>query len=129
MKIEYFDASDQDSAVILIYGSDTEAVETLMAAVHTLSQGSQERVAVHQLPGFEGVDGCELFFAATRSDRGVCLTAPPLSFECGIRPLWWGNVLGLLGPFRGQFASHGHQYLDYGWSSDVQLIISTDRSW
>lgn len=129
MKIEYFDASDQDSAVILIYGNETKAVETLIAAVHALSQGSQDRVAVHQFPGFEGVDGCELFFAATRSDRGVWLTALPLSFECGIRPLWWENVLGLLEPFRGPLTSHGHQYLDYGWSSDVQLIISTNRSW
>jgi hypothetical protein len=129
MKIEHFEPSAQDGPAILIYGNEPEAVETLIAAVHTLSQGSQERVAVHQLPGFESVDGCELFLAATKSDRGVRLIAPPLSFECSIRPLWWDNVLGLLEPFRGPFTSHHHQYLDYGWSSDFQLIISTHRGW
>ena len=129
MRIEYFEPSDQDGPAILIYGNEPEAVETLIAAVRALSEGSQERVAVHQLPEFESIDGCELFLIATMSDRGVRLIAPPLSFECSIRPLWWENVLGLLEPFRGSFTSHRHQYLDCGWSSDIQLIISTNRGW
>lgn len=113
----------------MIYGTEPEAIEALAAAVQILSQGGQQRVAVHQLPGFESVDGCELFFAAAKSDRGVRLIAPPLIFECSIRPLWWDNVLGLLEPFCGSFTPHRHQHLDYGWSSDIQLIISANRGW
>lgn len=129
MRIEHFEPGDQDRPVILIYGNEPRVVKALLSAVRTLSQGSQLRVAVHELPGFESVDGCELFFFASNSDRGVQFIASPRSFECSIRPLWWENVVGLLEPFCSPHASHCHQYLDYGWHSDFQLIISTDRSW
>ena len=130
MKIEYFDAEGVvDCPLILIYGCEPEAADALVAAVRALSQEEQKRVAVHELPGFESVDKCELFFTATKSDKGVYFIAPPRSFECSIQPLWWGNVLSLLETFDWTIASHRHQYLDYGWYTEFTLIISTDRSW
>jgi hypothetical protein len=83
---------------------------------------------VHELPGFESVDGCQLFFSAGAYDRGLTLISPPRTFELSIRPVWWDNIEGLLEPFC-EPGSVGFNDLDYGFFSDIDLIISTDRGW
>jgi hypothetical protein len=129
MKIEYFDLDKKDRPVVLIYGNEPKSVAILRDAVHALAQGEKARIAVHELPGFESVDGCQLFFSAEESDSGLRLIIPPRMFECSIRTTWWDNIEFLLEPFCEATASNGFQYLDYGFNSDIQLIISTDRGW
>jgi hypothetical protein len=129
MKIEYFDILNQEEPVVLIYGNEPENVAILKDAVHDLAVGERDRVAVYELPGYEGVDGCQLFFSAGTTERGVWLISRPKTFECSIRPLWWDNIEGLLEPFCKKHNTPGFQDLDYGFYSKIRLIISTDRGW
>ena len=128
MKIEYFDSARKGESVLLIYGNEPENVTTLRKVVHQIANEQLERVAVHELPGFESVDGCELFFSLGPHDRGIVLLRQPRVFECRLRIVWWSNIEGLLEPFcESGFGDSNN--LDYGFSSDIGLIISRDRGW
>lgn len=128
MKIEYFHPVGKERPVVLIYGNEPKNVETLKNVVHDLAGGQRQRAAVHELPGFESVDGCQLFFSTGSYDRGLVLISPPKTFELRIRPVWWDNIEGLLEPFC-EPGSVGFNDLDYGFSSNIDLIISRDRGW
>jgi hypothetical protein len=128
MKIEYFDSAKKRESVLLIYGNEPKNVTTLRKVVHQLANEHLERFAIHELPGFEGVDGCELFFSLGRYDRGIVLLRQPRIFECSLRQVWWYNIDGLLEPFCESGTGESNN-LDYGFSSDVGLIISRNRGW
>lgn len=128
MKIEYFDQG-LGSPLVLIYGNEPEKVALLKTSVHLLSKGEQKRIAVHNLPGFEGVNGCQLFFSLGPDNRGVGFVIPPMNFECTVSSTWWDNIEGLLEPFCPPRQGKGFQYLTHGFKSDIDLIISRDRSW
>jgi hypothetical protein len=125
MRIEFF-ASEK---IMLLYGTDTAAVVTLRDRVAGLASGVEERFAVHELPGFEAVDGCQLFFSTGKWNRGAFLARAPNTVEFTITPPWWDNVAGLLEPFCLESTTRGQQYLDYGFLSDITPVISRDRGW
>lgn len=129
MQIEYFDLGPKERPVVLIYGNEPEKVASLVRAVHSLVSGERKRFAVHELEGFSGVDGCQLFFSVATSDRGVRRIGDPRTFECSLRPFWWENVEGLLEPFSSPGTSSSHQFLDTGFDSDIELIVSAGRGW
>lgn len=129
MKIEYFEPDVEEQSTVLIYGNEPDRVSVLVEAVRSLVNKERQRFAVHELPGFDSVNECQLFFSAESSDRGAQLVGQPRVFECNIRPLWWENVEGLLELFCSLQSSASFQFLDTGFDSEVQLIISTDRGW
>ena len=130
MRIEYFPDGDEGRPLVLLYGDDLSPLSILAAAVQDLIDGHANAIAVHQLPGFEAVGGCELFFLVVKRDLGARLVSlEPPRVECAVRPVWWENVAGLLKPFDEPGAANRHQYLTYGFYSEVELIVSTARSW
>ena len=128
MKIEYIPDGSRDCPLILIHGSDVNAIISLRQACFNLANGQTQFFAVHDLPGIEREASCKLVAYSGRRDLGVLRTArKPDSFRWELTATPWLNVEGLLEPFCIPQSEHRHQYLDD--SSGMPVIISTDRSW
>jgi hypothetical protein len=127
MRIEYFGSpDDQPPAVVLIYGDEPGTVAILREAAQEIAAGVRDRVVVHDLPGFESVEGCKLSFSVGVSDLGVVRVGLGKTFEFIARRPSWAAVVELLGPFCGETSLDSFQYLDgFGdFESNVALIIS-----
>jgi hypothetical protein len=124
MDIEYF----PEPKVVLIHGHEPKVVAVLRERVAELAAQRIDTVAVHDLPGFRSVDGCELYASRGTFDYGVRPEPEPSVFCCQLSPSTWHNIEGLLEPFSdGSYFAASHQYLDD--HGKVQLIISGGRGW
>ena len=124
MDIEYF----PEPKVLLIHGHEPEVVAYLREHVAELAAGRIGSFAVHELPGFRSVGGCQLFAQYDTVDHGVAPEHEPLFFCCRLRPSAWRSIEGLLEPFSdGSYFGASHQYLDH--HGEVQWIISGGRGW
>jgi hypothetical protein len=129
MNIEYFSGTATNQPVVLIYGREPTGFVLLRRAARELTNGLARRVAIHDLPGFEPVEGCELFFSLGARDLGLHPISPPNSFDCEVGSIWWENIEGLLEPFTRPLERVRFQSLTYGFSSPVDLVVSTSRQW
>jgi hypothetical protein len=128
MNIEFFADGSPDCPLILIYGREPEQAAILMQSVHRLAEGETNWIAVHELLGFNSVDGCKLFARVSSNDGGVQRLPEREAFECLLRPASWSNIEGLLEPFTDPNTPSGRfQWLDE--HGDVDLLISTHRGW
>jgi hypothetical protein len=126
VKLEYLPDGSPDCPLIRLYEFTTTEVQTLLTAVQALAEGSAEKIAVHELPGVEPVDGCRLTLRVNKWDQAVLRIANPAEFECAFRPITWDNVAGLIEPF-----VDGHR--GFQWLADVpgeaQVLLSYDGKW
>jgi hypothetical protein len=129
MKIEYFPALKGEAARVLIYGDEPNHVALLKERVTSLATGKANRFAVHELPNFEGVDACELYFSIGGSDGVVQKVGNPMVFDCTLPEVDWRRVQGLLEPFCTRLGLGHFQFLADCDASEIELIISTDRGW
>lgn len=128
MKVELVSLEPDIPRAVLIYGADRMGVAALIAAVEDLAAGKIGRIAVHLLPRFESVDGCQLVFSRAERDAGLRLLAPPAGFDLSVRSVTWGHIAGLLEPFLGPISPFSFQYLDGDLPpSDYGLIFSVKR--
>src|SRR6266536_1038291 len=84
--IEYFPRAADDCPLILLHGRDPEAAARLREQVAALAVERIQRVAVHEILGFESVAGCRLFASGGRSDSGTRQLRERQEFECQLRP-------------------------------------------
>jgi hypothetical protein len=112
MKIEYLEDGSPDCPLIRIYGSDGTGLRHLRAAIRDLISGAKDSIALHQLPGFEAVDGCELTLrvASTARQKGVHQQTGALDFEWALSLPDWDTVAELIPPF----IERGFQWLHDG---------------
>jgi hypothetical protein len=129
MKVEYFGDGSFDCPLILLYGSDPNDAATLSEALGDLAHSAVNRVAIHELPGFSSIDGCQLFGSVTRSDLGLKMVASPAIFDCLLRPETWDDMIGLLEPFSRATETTGARFQYLNQTGDVRLLISTERTW
>jgi len=129
MKVEYFGDGSEDSPLVLLYGSDPNDAVTLSTALVALAKSSVSRVAVHELPGFVSIDGCQLVGSVGDFDVGVTMTAPPAVFDCSLRPQTWDDIIGLLEPFSHTTKTTGARFQYLNQTGDIRLLISTERAW
>jgi hypothetical protein len=129
MKVEHFAAFKGEPPRVLIYGDEPDRVVLLRERVASLASGEVDRFAVHELPGFESVDACKLYFSRGEWDRGVRLAAAPRVFDCGLKRASWNHVEGLLEPFCTRIGPGHFQFLADCEASEFEMIISTDRGW
>lgn len=129
MRVEYFADGSVDCPLVLLYDADPAAVTSLSNALRRLSESSESRLAIHELPGFSSVAGCRLFASRSGTDIGVKMIQSPNQFECFLRALSWENIVGLLEPFchKENITTRRFQYLDE--NGDIRLLISTERAW
>ena len=127
MFIEYFPDGSDDCPLILVHGREPEAATRLREQIAALATSQAERIAVHELPSFESVDGCQLFLSVGDYDRGTQPLKAVQTFECQLRPVTRRNVEGLLEPFAERTFYDGFQWLDS--HGKIQLLISGHRGW
>jgi hypothetical protein len=126
--IEFFPDTGQGYDVVLLHGHDPEAVVRLREQVASLATQRVKRVAIHEIPGFESVADCRLFFSAARWDWNTRRLRAKNAFECSLHPVSWEDVFGLLEPFTEPISLGGFQWLNTGvWG--VSIIISGARGW
>ena len=124
MDLEYF----PNANVILIHGLDPKVVAHLREQVSQLAAQRIKSFAIHELPGFRSVEGCQLFAERDVWDFGAHSHPKPPVFRCRLTPLTWHNIEGLLETFSdGSYSGARHQFLDH--HGKVQLIISGGRGW
>ncbi|MBI5687597.1 MAG: hypothetical protein HZC54_21205 [Verrucomicrobia bacterium] len=127
MLIEFFPDGSVECPLVLLHGRDPAAAARLREKVVALAAEQVQRVAVHEIPGFESVGGCQLFASTGRSDLGTQPLCAGRVFECQLRPVTWHDVEGLLEPFTEQAFCDGFQWLDS--HGEIQLLISGHRGW
>jgi hypothetical protein len=125
--IEFFPDGSDDCPLILLHGHDPAAASRLREQVAALAEERVERVAVHEIVGFESVGDCRLFAAFGDSDLGTRRLRVEHEFECQLRPVTWQNVEGLLEPFTQRSFCNGFQRLDS--HGKIRLLISGQRNW
>jgi hypothetical protein len=124
MDLEYF----PETKVFLIHGHEPKVVARFREQVGELAAERISGFAVHEIPGFRSVEGCQLFAYGDTWDAGTRPDPKPPIFSCRLRPLTWHNIEGLLEPFSdGSYFGGSHQFLDH--HGKVQLIISGGRGW
>ena len=124
MDIEYF----PETNVLLIHGHEPKAVLGFREQVEALAEERIQSFAVHELPGFRAIEGCQLFAVRSTTDQGLSLLQKPSIIECRLSAVGWSNVSFLLEPFSdGSYFAASHQYLDE--SGKIRLIISGGRGW
>src|SRR2546429_508710 len=84
---------------LLIHGHEPKAVAHFREGVADLAAERIDSFAVHELPGFRSVEGCQLFAQRDTSDYGTRPDREPPVFRCRLRPLTWHNIEGLIEPF------------------------------
>ena len=129
MRVEYFPDGSADCPLVLLYGAAPREAATLSKALRELSGSGENRLAIHELPGFSSVDGCRLFAARFRTDMGVKMIQSPNQFECFLRPVSWDNIVGLLEPFCRDENTTGSRFQYLNENSDIRLLISNERAW
>jgi hypothetical protein len=130
MNIEYFADGCTEYPLILIYGSNPSDALNLRLAIERVANGLVDRLAVHAFPGYVSVNNCRLFLQVGRSDRGIQRLGHAHSFECTLRKQTWLAMTGLIEPFTEadrKDSGSSFQYLNE--SSNIRLLISTDRTW
>ena len=129
MRVEYFADGSEDCPLVLLYGPDPTDAVTLSEALRVLSNSCESRVAIHELPGFVSVDGCQLFASVAGSDIGMKMIVPTTVFDCSLRADSWDNIIGLLEPFCHLETMSGTRFQYLQDSGDIRLLISNERAW
>ena len=124
MKIEFIADGVQDAPVMLIHSGTPQFTSVLRDACLSLSNSTDDSVALHDLEGIE-CEGITITAQAAKRSAGMVQIGPN-SFQWSLTPLWWENVTGLLEPFC-ESMFNGHQYLDN--KGEITVIISTNRAW
>lgn len=120
MKIEYLLAGAAECPLVRLFEFTDAEIDRLALAIGELSMGLRQCVAVGELPGSLGVDGCQVTLVCAAWDQGLAPGAAT-SVEVRLTAGTWDNVVALLEPFR--TGSNGFQWLGAG------LLVSRDGRW
>ena len=85
-----------------------------------LCAGEDTIVKVHELPGFNRINGCKLTFSTSGKDIGV-KEIKHMDFICYLEPESWCHVSGQIKELT-DVKVEGYQWLDE--SSDISLLMS-----
>ena len=131
MKLEYFESPCQDCPLILIYGNEMVGASNLRLAIERVASGLTNHIDIHEIPGYNPVDDCQLRLQITQNDAvGVRMDGKNcFVWELTLEDCY--DVIGLLEPFsdkiEGNTNKHYHQYLEQ--NGEFIIIFSTDRQW
>ena len=124
MKLELFPQS-KSKPVLLLYDGTPEDVTALQVAFYCLSDGTNEEIAIHMLPGFVSVNGCELLVGVNRTNKGVNERSDN-HFTWHLTADRWRDIAEMVENFKAPWRA-GHAFLDT--HSKISIIISSGRGW
>jgi len=128
MLIEFVADGCSDAPLLLIYGYNVEQTRALLHVIKTIRNDLKDRIAIHAIPGFSGVDGVELYFHRSDVERGVTRERDTMQFHCFYTGKGWQQIENLIVPFCALNAKLGRfQWLDE--TSDISLLFATERHW
>jgi hypothetical protein len=127
IQIEFFPDAEENG-LILLHGNDPQAARRLQEQVASLTSKQVQHVAIHEIPGFESVDGCRLYFTVGQSDFDTLPLRAKNEFSCELDSISWENIVGVLEPFTERMDHDGFQWLDSSYGG-IAIIISTFRGW
>jgi hypothetical protein len=125
MKLEFLASGSPDCPLFRLFAFKDEAVTQLRILLQSMSSGSANNVALHELPGFEQVNGCRLYLRAGESDKGLRVVTPGV-FECVLSGYAWDTMAELVEPLC-QPAAQGYQWLC--GPPGIRLLLSRDGRW
>jgi hypothetical protein len=120
MNIEYLKTGSEDCPLVRIYGNIPRSAKILHHHTQMLCDGEVTIVKVHELPGFNSINGCKLTFSASDKDIGL-KEIKHMDFICYLLLESWCRVSGQIKELTG-VKVEGYQWLDE--SSDISLLIS-----
>ena len=124
VKLEYIAEGSRDCPLIRLYSFDQQELLRLREGVEALSKKTAQSTFLHDQPGIESVDSCELTLRSGARDLGVLQTGPS-RFECVLTPDTWECVKELIDPFFE--SSSGYQWLS--GQGKISLLLSKSGSW
>jgi hypothetical protein len=127
VKLEFLESGSPDCPLIRLYGFDTATAVRLMTLFRTLADGSQQHIRLHDQPGVEAVQGCELELRLGNRDCGIEQTGPT-TFVCVLTSEGWGEVAELTEPFC-EAGNVGEHYQWLNEDGKVSLLLSPTGRW
>jgi hypothetical protein len=128
MKLEYFDQTGNEKAVLLLHSGTPREVDSLRAALAVL-RAAGASVALHELDFVEAMGGCEVTLSSADAPRGV-RPAGPRAFLWSMSPSDWERVQDLLEPFVAPLpAGAGTRFQYLHEHGGPEVIYSTAREW
>jgi hypothetical protein len=124
MKIEYLESGAEDCPLIRIYGNQMRELKSLHHHVSSLCAGDRKYLKVHELPGFVGVEECELTFHTSKRDKGISQTNEQ-EFTCNLEIESWCHIEKQIEALV-ESSSEGYQWLNE--SSNISLLLSTNKT-
>ena len=129
MPLEYI--FEVDRPFILMYSRDLVHWQFFHSAIVELLQGKIKSFSVHELPGWEGVSGCQLVAKMASRDTGLRKVGE-LEFECNLTRIWWDNCEMMVASFMegDDWETHRHQYfVTPGIELELDWCLSSNREW
>ena len=125
MKLEFLASGSQDCPLIRLFDFDLPEVTRLRKIFEDLSQGALQTADLHNEPGIEPIDSCQLTLRVGNRDLGVEQNGQ-LGFECVLTPDSWDWVRELVDPFC-EGRTGGYQWLSE--QGKVSLLLSRSGMW
>lgn len=125
MKLEFVRAGSPDCPLLRLYDFDPAEARQLQHTVLRLVRKSDEKISLHQQPGIQPLEGCELTLLRADNVQGVRETAEG-KFEWVYTIDGWLEVAGLIQPFC-QGDAGGFQWLSR--IGKIAVLLSRDGSW
>jgi len=123
--VEFLKDGPPDCPLIRIYGNEPFSAAKLASAFRQLADGKTPEIAIHEIPGFQSIEGCLLFARLNHENFGV----RPINdeaFECMLRAETWERLRELVEPFTAPLTGTRFQWLDE--TSNISLLISNSDS-
>lgn len=111
MNIEFLDSGSEDCPLIRIFGIEKEQFASFRQAVIELGQAPMGQFALHELPRFVGVRGCEVVCVSSPFDRGLRRVSTQSHFAWEMTSEKWVIVSGLIEPFLDDEMIGSYQWL------------------
>jgi hypothetical protein len=125
VRIEYMAEGSDDAPLILIWSEKSRAACQLLNGINRLKDGDCNVLRIHDLSGFEAVEGVELHATVNASVSGLIQTSPR-KFNWRLSKEGWQTVADLLAPFCDSHNPGSYQWLHNG---KLSLVFSTMRGW
>ena len=125
MKLEYLHDGSPHCPLIRLYDFTRSEAAMLVKAIHSLTTGDNETVAISELPGVIALAGLSLKFKNGNQGHGTSGTFPNFTYE--LTKDRWMAVESLVEPFSLNDMQACYQWLED--QGEISLLLSPKGLW